>query len=556
MQPLFKRGSRSGTVIFMDKKLLIFLFGFFLFFVAYNKFILEPRMKKDQPQRPPVTATPAQIPAQPQTVPAAPSTTPAQPAAASSARRVFVETPLYRAEFTSKGAVLTSFRLKRYKDDQTQPLEMIPQTGATEDLPLSFDLEDKKLAQVAGQALYVIDGDSRSLGPHEKAVISFSYSDGTHSFRKEFRFQGESYLIQCEFAVATGNQNVPVRVSWAPGLESLKSYKDRSFVKPSAGIVNSGDKVKHWESKSAKEFKKIGSTIRWAGVENNYFAGIFIPTNQPSDAYMSQAHRTEDASIHNVHVMVAGLQPQPLQMSLFIGPKDYLLLRDLGMDLEDAVDFGFFGPIAKGLFFALRYFYSFTKNYGWAIVLLTILIKIIFTPFTQMSFSSMKKMQQMQPELKKIQEKYAKVKSDDPRKMSMNTEIMQLHKRYGVNPLGGCLPMLLQMPFLFAFYSLLSNAIELRHAPFGLWLHDLSRPDPLYVTPLLMGGTMFLQQKMTPVSDPMQKNMMYIMPVMFTFMSFKLQSGLVLYWLLSNVLAIAHQYYFQSRQKLPAQANP
>lgn len=539
----------------MDKKLLIFLFGFFLFFVAYNKFILEPRAKKEQPQRPAETAAPSQLPVPAQTqAAAASSTTPAQTTAESSVRTIFVDTPLYRAEFSSKGAVLTSFRLKKYPDDQAQPLEMIPQTGSIEDLPLSFDLEDKKLAQVADQALYVVDGDSRTLAPKDKAVLSFSYSDGTHSFRKELQFQGESYLIECRFEAANGAQNIPVRVSWAPGLESLKSYKDRATVKPSRGIVNSGDKVKHWDAKSVKEFKKIGSTVRWAGVENNYFAGIFIPKNQPADAYMNQAPRSEDATIHNVHVMIAGLQPQPLQLTLFIGPKDYLLLRDLGMDLENAVDFGFFSPIAKGLFFALRYFHKFTNNYGWSIVLLTILIKIIFTPFTQMSFSSMKKMQQMQPELKKVQDKYAKIKSDDPRKMQMNTEIMQLHKRYGVNPLGGCLPMLLQMPFLFAFYGLLSNAIELRHAPFGLWLQDLSRPDPLHITPLIMGGTMLLQQKMTPVSDPMQKNMMYIMPVMFTFMSFKLQSGLVLYWLLSNVLAIAHQYYFQRQQKIAVPA--
>ncbi len=540
----------------MDKKLLIFLVGFFLFFVLYNKFILEPRVKKERPPRVPVAAAPVQIPAQTQTAPAAPSSAPAVAVAASSIRTVVVDSPLYRAEFSSKGAVLTSFRLKKYMDDQGQPLEMIPQTGTTEDLPLSFDLEDKKLTEVGTQALYVVQGDSRSLGVHDKGSVSFSYSDGTHSFRKEFRFSGESYLIECAFEAANGTQSVPVRVSWAPGLESLKSYKDRSVVKPSRGIVNSGDKVKHWEAKAVKEFKKIGSTVRWAGVENNYFAGIFIPTNQPADAYMNQAPRSEDQTIHNVHVMVAGMQPQPLQMTLFIGPKDYLLLKDLGLDLEDAVDFGFFSPIAKGLFFALRYFHTFTKNYGWSIVLLTILIKIIFTPFTQMSFASMKKMQQMQPELKKIQDKYAKIKSDDPRKMSMNTEIMQLHKRYGVNPLGGCLPMLLQMPFLFAFYGLLSNAIELRHAPFGFWLQDLSRPDPIYVTPLIMGGTMLLQQRMTPVSDPMQKNMMYIMPVMFTFMSFKLQSGLVLYWLLSNVLAIAHQFYFQRQQKTAGPAEP
>jgi YidC/Oxa1 family membrane protein insertase len=219
------------------------------------------------------------------------------------------------------------------------------------------------------------------------------------------------------------------------------------------------------------------------------------------------------------------------------------------MGLENVLDFGFFGPVAKILFDALRFFYKYAHNWGWAILLLTILVKIIFTPFVQKSFSSQRKLQAMQPEMKKVQEKYAKMKNDDPRKQNMNTEVMALHKRYGVNPLGGCLPMLIQMPVLFAFYRVLSNAIELRHAPFALWIHDLSRPDPWMVTPILMGASMLLQQRMTPISDPAQQKMLYIMPIMFTYISLNLQSGLVLYWLLSNILGIAHQWYFQRQQK-------
>jgi YidC/Oxa1 family membrane protein insertase len=264
---------------------------------------------------------------------------------------------------------------------------------------------------------------------------------------------------------------------------------------------------------------------------------------------MIQLTDTPHKHVQDVRLFVAGQKAEPLHTTMFIGPKNFNILSKLGNDLESAVDFGFFGPVAKALFVVLHYFYKFTGNYGWAIVMMTVLVKIIFTPLMQKSFASAAKMQQMQPEMKKIQEAYAKLKNDDPRKQNMNQEIMQLHKRYGVNPLGGCLPMLIQMPVLIAFYSLLSNAIELRMAPFIGWIQDLSRPDPYYITPLLMGGTMFLQQRMTPVSDPVQKNMMYIMPIMFTYISFKLQSGLVLYWLLSNALSIAHQYYFQRTQK-------
>jgi YidC/Oxa1 family membrane protein insertase len=369
-------------------------------------------------------------------------------------------------------------------------------------------------------------------------------------------------LIHSDITARQSDQNLPLKITWAPGLETVQNYSKPSFLAVSRGLVNSGDKVEHLMPKD--EFHKIGSTVKWAGVETNYFLAIFIPDSTetsrvPMDAYMSRII-DDKKQPHNVNVLLAPQRTEALRMTMFIGPKDYILLGELGMDLKNAVDFGFFAPITRALFFALRWMYSFTKNYGIAIVLITILIKLIFTPFTQMSFASMKKMQQMQPELKKIQDRYAKMKNDDPRKASMNTEIMALHKRYGVNPLGGCLPMLLQMPVLFAFYKLLQNSIELRGAPLGLWLQDLSRPDPYFITPIIMGVTMLLQQRMTPSTDPMQKNMMYIMPVMFTYISLNLPSGLVLYWLLSNALAIAHQTYFQRQQKktpiaVPAKAS-
>lgn len=544
----------------MDKRLFLFLGLFFVAFFAYQKFILDPITRKPAPppsgqstpapapatSAPPVTASPQATPPEAATTPVPP---PSQAAPESQITKTVVETSLYRAEFSNRGAVLSSFRLKNYTDDFNQPLEMVPQDTDGKNLPLSLEFDDKTVGEAAQNAIFSIAGDSISLRDNENGEIRFEYSDGNYSFAKTFVFKGGSYLLEYTASASAAGKALPVRVTWAPGVESLKNYKNAANLQPSRVIVNAGDKIKHYNSKDAEEFKKIGTTVKWAGVEDNYFLSILIPVNQTADAYMIQIPNSPRKDIHDVELVVAGQKAEPFRLSLFIGPKDYTILEKLGSDLESAVDFGFFGPVAKALFVVLHYFYRYTGNYGWAIVLLTILVKILFTPLMQKSFASAAKMQQMQPEMKKIQESYGKLKNDDPRKQNMNQEIMQLHKRYGVNPLGGCLPMLIQMPVLIAFYSLLSSAIELRKAPFIWWIQDLSRPDPYYVTPLLMGGTMFLQQRLTPVSDPIQKNMMYIMPIMFTYISFKLQSGLVLYWLLSNVLSIAHQYYFLRMQK-------
>jgi len=543
----------------MDKKLIYFLLGFAVFYMLYNKFVLSRIVKPPIPNKPVATAP---VTSEKKEAPAPTPETPviAKPVVATQGdqeKSILIDTSLYHAVISTRGAVLTSFRLKKYQDDHGQPLEMVPQESNTM-RPLELQFDDKQLSQIANQSIYSVAPQSVSVSGNHSAGLQFSFSDGRYFFQKNFVFRGDSYLMSLEVTARQSEQNIPLRISWAPGIETVQSYSKPTFLTPSRALVNSGEKVEHLVAKD--DYKKIGSTVKWSGVENNYFLAIFIPETSdtsrlPMDAYLQKV--TDDKKQpHNISVIVAEQRAEPLKLTMFVGPKDYILLGELGMDLKNAVDFGFFAPITRALFFTLRKMYTFTRNYGLAIVLITILIKLIFTPFTQMSFASMKKMQQMQPELKKIQDKYAKMKADDPRKQTMNTEIMGLHKRYGVNPLGGCLPMLLQMPVLFAFYKLLGNAIELRGAPFGLWLQDLSRPDPYFVTPIIMGVTMLLQQRMTPSTDPMQKNMMYIMPVMFTYISLNLPSGLVVYWLLSNALAIAHQTYFQQKQKKSAVAVP
>jgi YidC/Oxa1 family membrane protein insertase len=536
----------------MDKRLLIFLLLFFVFFFAWQKFVVSPYVDKHPPPKPPAVTDKNQPEKNPQSAVAAPtkpgtSSTLPPPTTPTQISKVTVDTPLYRAEFSSKGAVLTSFRLKKYKDDFGQPLELVPEEVASIALPLTMDFEDPALTRKVLNSNFSVSNESLMLEGSSTQELQFLFSDGRYAFRKYFKFKADSYIIDSIVEARDGSNLIPVRLSWGPGLESLKGYKKPEYVKPSRAIANIGEKVIRKDPPKEKEFVKIGALSMWAGVENNYFMGIFIPV-RPADAFMTNVE-AKSKSVHNVVAIVAGPRSEPFALRIFVGPKDYTLLKKVGMGLENAVDFGFFGPVARILFDTLLFFYKYTRNWGWAIVLLTILVKIIFTPFVQKSFSSQKKLQAMQPEMKKIQEKYGKMKNDDPRKQNMNTEIMALHKRHGVNPLGGCLPMLIQMPVLFAFYQVLSNAIELRQAPFALWITDLSRPDPFWVTPLLMGASMFLQQKMTPISDPMQQKMLLIMPIMFTYISLNLQSGLVLYWLLSNILGIAHQWYFQRQQK-------
>ena len=243
-------------------------------------------------------------------------------------------------------------------------------------------------------------------------------------------------------------------------------------------------------------------------------------------------------------ILVYYFAQPPNGVRFYFGPKQFDVLKSVDGELVRAIQFGFFAWLAVPLLGALKWVYGFVGNYGWAIIILTILINLAIFPLRQKSVVSMRKMQALQPQLKAIQDRYADLKVTDPARQKMNTEIMNLYREKGVNPASGCVPMLLTLPVLFASYSLLSAAIELRGAGFGGWIHDLSQHDPYYITPVLMGATMFWQQKITPTSaDPTQQRMMMIMPLVFSFMFLRAPSGLVIYWFVSNLWAIGQQYF-------------
>jgi YidC/Oxa1 family membrane protein insertase len=284
--------------------------------------------------------------------------------------------------------------------------------------------------------------------------------------------------------------------------------------------------------------------IKWFSFEGEYFAALLIPPPSKEITLTVKASEKDPlkAEINPPRVSISPREKANFAYHLYLGPKDEDRLKALGVGAEKMVDFGYFTIVAKPLLWFIRFTHKVTGNYGIDIIIISILIKIIFLPLTQISFKSMKEMQRVQPEMNRLKEQF---KNDKAR---LQQEIMLLYKRRKINPMSGCLPMLIQIPVFIALYNALQNGIEMRHAHFFLWITDLSAKDPIYVTPIIMGATMFIQQKMTPTAgDPAQAKMFLLMPVMFTFLFLSFPSGLVLYWLVNNVLSIAHQYYLNKR---------
>ncbi|MEF9426342.1 MAG: membrane protein insertase YidC [Candidatus Mariimomonas ferrooxydans] len=294
------------------------------------------------------------------------------------------------------------------------------------------------------------------------------------------------------------------------------------------------------KSKSEVEYK---GDILWIAQEDKYFTSALVSVNRDNDAviWMWEKDGRNITRGAEIAYKVTGKKGEFL---LYAGPKKYDILKTLGIGLEHIVDFGFFSIISKPLFWVLMLFYNIIGNYGWAIILLTIVVRIPFIPLVHKGHKSMKKLQAVQPHMAAIKEKYKK----DPQKLQKET--MALYKKHKVNPMGGCLPMLIQLPVFFALYKILLIAIELRGAPFILWITDLSEKDPYYIFPIVMGLSMVIQQKMTPSGmDPRQAKMMMLMPIFFTFLFLSFPSGLVIYWLTSNLLSITQQYFDNKRAK-------
>lgn len=502
------------------------------------------------------------------------------PVQASNESDTVIENDVYRIVFTNRGGRVKSWMLKKYTDDKGGPLELV-NTAASElwGYPLTLWSYDETLRNKLNSVLYVEsqtqavglgEGHSATIGVVAKglepasntltapAEIKFAYDDGDLSVQKSFTFDRNSYVVGVQTAVYQKGVQVTAFPMWPAGFGSDMNGPQYA----SAQIVYQyDDKVERLAIKKISGNGTLPGPFNWAGMSDQYFAAVFLP-HDPRNAAMVTLRNpieiphggsdTQQKDKIDVLGAAVGSLKGPSDVRIYVGPKALADLEAVSVpgitgaepDLRKIIDFGFLGIIALPLFLWLKWMYThIVANWGWAILLQTLIINLALLPLRLTQMKSMLKMQRVAPQIKQIQEKYKKYSLRDPEKAKMNEEISALYKKEGVNPAGGCLPLLIQMPFLFAYYRMLNVAMDLRHAPW-MWVHDLSAPDPWHILPIAIIITMFFMQRMTPQAgmDPAQQKMMNIMmPGMLGIMSWTLPAGLGLYWAAGQLIGIVQQ---------------
>jgi YidC/Oxa1 family membrane protein insertase len=538
----------------MERRILLAVTLSFAVLFIYQNFLVEqppdapPALESgSRPSNPglPADVGGAERAAQPPSAaPAPPPDVGPAPLVSAAARDIVVETPDVRAVFSSRGAELRAWQLKRYGTETGQPLDLVPSgLPETEARPFALRVEDEATTRILRTALFKPSADRLQVDGGE-SVLSFEYRDASGlTAVKEFRFDAaRPYVIRFTATVRRGDELLNPIVEWGPGLGDAPVEASQYF-QASQGILSSAGKVTRIAASSLAEQPVHEGQFDFAGVDDHYFIAATLPRGANTRIRYEAVTLPSGAGTSRTLVK-HGVQfaAPPAGATFFFGPKDFDVLAATDREFVRAIHFGWFAFLVVPLLRSLKWINAFIGNYGWSIIILTILINLAMFPLRHKSVVSMRRMQELQPEVKAIQDRYAKLKTTDPARQKMNVELMNLYRERGVNPASGCLPMLLTMPVLFAFYSLLSVAIEIRGAPFVMWIHDLSAHDPLYVTPVLMGLTMVWQQMITPTTaDPMQQKIMMFMPIMFTFMFLWAPSGLVLYWLVSNLWGIGQQ---------------
>jgi YidC/Oxa1 family membrane protein insertase len=466
-------------------------------------------------------------------------------------REIVVRNGVVRAVFSNRGGVITNWVLNRYYDYQDQPIDLVP-AGLDPSVPRPFSLRLPEPAQTAqvSRALFKSDAPAEVDATAGPVSLTFEYQGANGlRVRKTFRIEPNSYLIT--FSVEATLDGAPLNpaVEWGPGLGDSTHVESQggsfgTYVQRPQAIVYADGSVERLAASDVLEQPTWSGTFPFAGIDDHYFIAALVNpgparlTFQPATAPMPGQPDLQRDMMRFEVVYQTDLRDK----QVYFGPKDFDVLASVDRDLVRSIHYGVFSFLAVPLLRSLKWINAYVGNYGWSIIILTILINVAMFPLRHKSVVSMRRMQELQPQVKAIQDRYSKLKLTDPARGKMNEELMQLYREKGVNPASGCVPMLLTIPVLFAFYSMLSVAVEIRGEPWALWITDLSRHDPFYITPVLMGVTMVWQQRLTPMADPAQARIMMLTPVIFLFFFLWAPSGLVLYWLVSNLLAIGQQY--------------
>ena len=557
----------------MERKLLLVFALTFLVLMVF-----QPLLKKYGPQPPVKQETsqaaqnqaqiasqnasqpPTQLPAQPGTNAAtanragAKGETASAPLQAASESETVIENDVYRIVFTNRGGRVKSWVLKKFTDDKGGPLELVNTVAAEKyGYPLTLWSYEGALRDKLNSVLYV----ATSTGTAAPAEIKFAYDDGDISVQKSYTFDPNSYVVGVKTAVYQKGMQVTAFPMWPAGFGA-----DMTGPQYAADqiVYQYDSKVERLAIKKISGNGTLAGPFHWAGVSDQYFAAVFLPQDPQNAALVTLRnaieipHGSDTNQKDKIDVLGAavGNLRGPTDARLYVGPKQLSDLETVPVpgitgaepDLRAIIDFGWLGIIARPLFLWLKWMHShIVGNWGWAILLQTLIINLALLPLRLSQMKSMLKMQRVAPQIKAIQEKYKKYSLRDPKKAEMNEEISALYKKEGVNPAGGCLPLLIQTPFLFAYYRMLNVAMDLRHAPW-MWVHDLSAPDPYHILPIAIIVTMFLMQRMTPQAgmDPAQQKMMNLMmPGMLGLMSWNLPAGLGLYWAAGQLIGIVQQ---------------
>ncbi|HSA86063.1 MAG TPA: membrane protein insertase YidC [Nitrospira sp.] len=448
-----------------------------------------------------------------------------------------VETDLYRAKFTTRGAALISWELKRYRSssDGKSSVQLVRQEGKFPD-PLTVTTDDASQAMELSEGVYKVERDFTALDQsHPTGHITFYYESPTGlRLEKQLTFRAGSYIV--DIALKSSGLAGPVKIGLGTNFGVVEWGEGFIGSVGAASLIDDTIETDAPES----DVERKGS-VKWVALQDKYFIAALIPKTSASALPRKQGDKLVSTAVR----LAADSSGAPLELQLFAGPKEYDTLQSLQIRLEDTIDFGWFlfgswdmvRAVAKPIFYVLRYINDYTHNYGLTIILLTVIIKLLFVPLQYKSYTSMKQMQGIQPKVAALQEKF---KDDRER---LNKELIKLYRDHKVNPVGGCLPMILQMPVFVSLFNILYMTIDLRQAPLGLWISDLSVQDPYYILPIIMGISMVVMQKIQPTTmDPTQAKVMLMLPAVMTFLFINFPAGLVLYWLTNNVLTIVQQF--------------